>query len=75
MSYVPPQTPMTRNDWPTLKEMLDSGGRVVVFMDKGAENGTVPYILPQFTMVRISSSYPFFFFFAHTTTFYYYYFT
>jgi hypothetical protein len=51
MSYVPPQTPMTRNDWPTLKEMLDSGGRVVVFMDKGAEDGTVPYILPQFTMM------------------------
>ena len=67
MSYVPPQTPISHNDWPTLKEMLDSGGRIVVFMDKGAEDGTVPYILPQFTMVCISSSYPFFF--AYTATF------
>jgi hypothetical protein len=51
IAYIPPQTPMTREDWPTLKEMLDSTKRVVVFMDKGAEDGTVPYLLPQFTMM------------------------
>ena len=51
MAYVPPQTPMTREDWPTLRQMLDSGKRVVVFMDKGAEANTVPYLLSQFTMV------------------------
>jgi len=51
MSYVPAQIPLTREDWPTLKEMLDSGKRVVVFMDKGAEDGSVNYILPQFTMM------------------------
>jgi hypothetical protein len=51
MSYVPPQASMTRDDWPTLKEMLDAGQRVVVFMDKGAEDGAVPYILPQFDLV------------------------
>lgn len=51
MAYVPPNSTMTRGDWPTLKEMLDSGKRVVVFMDKGAEDGTVPYILPQFNMM------------------------
>jgi len=51
IAYIPPQTPMTREDWPTLKEMLDSTRRVVVFMDKGAEDGTVPYLLPQFTMM------------------------
>jgi len=48
MSYVPPQASMTRDTWPTLKEMLDAGQRLVVFMDKGAEDGSVPYILPQF---------------------------
>jgi hypothetical protein len=42
---------MSRWEWPTLKEMLDSTKRVVVFMDKGAENGAVPYLLQQFTMV------------------------
>lgn len=51
MAYVPPHTPMMRKDWPTLKELLDSGKRLVVFMDKGAEDGSVPYLLPQFTMV------------------------
>jgi len=51
MAYVPPQTPMKREDWPTLKEMLDTGKRVVVFIDKGVEGGSVPYLLPQFTMM------------------------
>ena len=41
IAYVPPQIPMSREEWPTLKEMLDSTKRVVVFMDKGAEDGTV----------------------------------
>jgi len=51
MAYVPPQAPMTREDWPTLREMLDSGKRLVVFIDKGAEEGSVPYLLPQFSMM------------------------
>jgi len=51
MAYVPPEVPMLRGDWPTLKEMLDSSKRVVVFIDKGAEGGTVPYMLQQFTMM------------------------
>jgi len=51
IAYVPPRIPMSREEWPTLKEMLDSTKRVVVFMDKGAEDGTVPYLLQQFTMM------------------------
>ena len=51
MAYVPPQSPMMRDDWPTLKEMLDAGKRLVVFIDKGADERTVPYLLPQFSMV------------------------
>jgi len=55
MAYIPPQVPMTREDWPTLKEMLDSGKRVVIFIDKGAEEKSeeksVPYLLSQFTMM------------------------
>jgi hypothetical protein len=50
MAYVPPQALMTRDDWPTLIQMLDSQRRVVVFMDKGT-NDTVPYILPQFDLM------------------------
>ena len=56
MAYVPPQSPMTRDDWPTLKEMLDSGKRLVVFMDKAADEKTVPFILPQFPMVCARAS-------------------
>jgi len=51
MVYVPPQTPMAREEWPTLGEMLDSGKRLVVFLDKGADEKSVPYLLPQFTMM------------------------
>ncbi|PPQ97679.1 hypothetical protein CVT26_001862, partial [Gymnopilus dilepis] len=54
MAYVPPQAVMSRDDWPTLGEMISSGKRVVVFLDKGAETRTDPavdFILPQFQMV------------------------
>ena len=38
--------------WPTLGEMIDSGKRVVVFLDAGADTDrSVPYILPEFQMV------------------------
>ena len=53
MAYVPPQTPMMRQEWPTLRQMLDSGKRLVFFIDKGADEGVVPYILPEFTMVCV----------------------
>jgi hypothetical protein len=55
LTYVPPQSPMTREDWPTLREMLDSGKRLVVFIDKGADEKTVPYLLSQFPNVRTIS--------------------
>ncbi|EFI26548.1 hypothetical protein CC1G_15761 [Coprinopsis cinerea okayama7 len=54
LAYIPPQPIMTRDDWPTLREMIDSGRRVVVFLDKGAEKPAEPekeYILPQFQMM------------------------
>ena len=57
MAFVPPQPVMTREDWPTLGSMINSGKRVVVFLDRGAtEKGkgtVVPYILPQFKMVCV----------------------
>lgn len=43
---------MSRDDWPTLGEMIESGKRVVIFMDKGADEPVVNFILPQFKMVR-----------------------
>ena len=54
VAYVPPTVPMTRTSWPTLGDMIDSGKRVVTFMDYGADgsDGSVDYILPEFEMVR-----------------------
>lgn len=51
LAYVPPTTPTAQSDWPTLGSMLDSGKRVVIFMDYGAETGGVNYILPEFEMI------------------------
>jgi hypothetical protein len=43
---------MSRDDWPTLADMIESGKRVVIFMDQGAEaEPTVDFILPQFKML------------------------
>ncbi|KAH8108106.1 PLC-like phosphodiesterase [Cristinia sonorae] len=52
MAFVPPTVPMKQSDWPTLGQLIDSGKRVVVFMDAGADTDrSVPYILPEFEMV------------------------
>ncbi|KAF9481497.1 PLC-like phosphodiesterase [Pholiota conissans] len=54
LAYGPPLPIMSRDDWPTLGEMIESGKRVVVFMDHGAENRNNPsvdFILPQFQMM------------------------
>ncbi|KAJ7823447.1 PLC-like phosphodiesterase [Mycena leptocephala] len=51
---IPPTNPMPQSAWPTLGSMIDSGKRVVVFLDAGADGsdgGVVPYILPEFTMI------------------------
>jgi len=53
MAYAPPRSLLTRDDWPTLYQMIETGKRVVIFIDKGAEStrDAVPYILPQFEMM------------------------
>jgi hypothetical protein len=44
---------MKQSDWPTLGQLIDSGKRVVVFLDSGADVSSVPFILPEFEMVRL----------------------
>jgi len=54
LAYIPPSPVMTRDDWPTLREFITSGKRLVVFIDKGADQRTNPekdYLLPQFKMM------------------------
>ncbi|GJE97373.1 PLC-like phosphodiesterase [Phanerochaete sordida] len=52
LMYTPPTVPMKQSDWPTLGQLIDSGKRVILFMDAGADTDrSVPYILPEFEMV------------------------
>lgn len=45
LAYVPPQSTTARDEWPTLGELIDSGKRLVVFMDYGADFSAAPYII------------------------------
>ncbi|KAF8067759.1 PLC-like phosphodiesterase [Lyophyllum atratum] len=49
--YVPPIIPLKQDQWPTLGEMLDTGKRVVVFMDADTNPTLVDFILPEFGMI------------------------
>ncbi|KAK0458190.1 PLC-like phosphodiesterase [Desarmillaria tabescens] len=49
LAYVPPTKPMKRGDWPTLGEFINSGKRVIVFLDYGVDD-SVDFILSEFTM-------------------------
>ena len=46
--YQPSQAATSRDSWPTLGSLIDSGRTVVVFIDNSADTSTVPYILPEF---------------------------
>lgn len=46
-----PATPLKASDWPTLAQMIDSGKKLVVFLDSGANTEVVPYILPEFDYI------------------------
>ncbi|PGH06873.1 hypothetical protein GX51_02118 [Blastomyces parvus] len=50
-AFVPPSSPdkLPMDEWPTLQEMIQSGKRLVVFLDYEADMSRVPYILDQFT--------------------------
>ena len=46
LAFVPTNSPAEADDWPTLQSLIDSGKRVVVFMDKGTNSATVPICFP-----------------------------
>ncbi|KAF9454064.1 PLC-like phosphodiesterase [Macrolepiota fuliginosa MF-IS2] len=50
ISFAPESTPLSANSWPTLGSMIDSGKRLVTFMDHGAD-ASVPYIIDEFSNV------------------------
>jgi len=45
LSYTPPSAVTVNTAWPSLGSMIDSGKRLVTFMDSKADFNTVPYII------------------------------
>ncbi|KAJ6566653.1 PLC-like phosphodiesterase [Mycena capillaripes] len=52
LAFVPPSLPVLQSNWSTLGSMIDSGKRVVVVLDAGADGAdAVNFILPEFQMI------------------------
>jgi len=49
LSYTPTSAVTTNTAWPSLGSMIDSGKRLVTFMDTKANFNSVPYIIDEFT--------------------------
>lgn len=45
VSYSPPSASLLASGWPTLGSLIDSGKRLVTFMDSSADFTSVPYII------------------------------
>jgi hypothetical protein len=51
VAFLPASQPLTFTAWPTLGSMIDSGRRLITFLDNSADPGTVPYLLDEFTQI------------------------
>lgn len=45
ISFAPPSSPIPASGWPTLGSMIDSGKRLVTFLDNAADLTAVPYLI------------------------------
>jgi hypothetical protein len=55
VSYIPPPAKrygnMRISDWPTIASMISANKRLVTFLSSGADENTVPYLLPEFDYI------------------------
>ncbi|KAJ3506985.1 hypothetical protein NLJ89_g6553 [Agrocybe chaxingu] len=51
ISYSPPSSPIAASEWPTLGTLIDSGKRLLTFLDNAADLTAVPYLLDEFTNI------------------------
>lgn len=51
MSYSPSSSSLSESSWPTLGSLIDSGKRLITFMDYEADFTSVPYIIDEFTNI------------------------
>ena len=45
MSYAPETVAVAADQWPTLGTLIDTGKRLISFMDNGADASAAPYII------------------------------
>ncbi|CAE7172344.1 unnamed protein product [Rhizoctonia solani] len=51
LSYAPATATVAADQWPTLGTLIDSGKRVLTFMDNGADATTAPYLIDEFSNI------------------------
>ncbi|GLB35944.1 hypothetical protein LshimejAT787_0302320 [Lyophyllum shimeji] len=51
LSFAPQSSPLQASAWPTLGSMIDSGKRLVTFLDNQADPTTVPYLIDEFSNI------------------------
>ncbi|KAI0039100.1 PLC-like phosphodiesterase [Auriscalpium vulgare] len=51
LSYAPDSASIQAGSWPTLGSLIDSGKRLLTFLDAGADFTSVPYIIDEFTNI------------------------
>ncbi|KAG0665651.1 hypothetical protein C6P46_006435 [Rhodotorula mucilaginosa] len=49
--YTPANVPIAYSEWPTLREMINAGTRVVSFLAQNADVSSVPYLIDEFTNI------------------------
>jgi len=50
ISFAPASSPLPATGWPTLGSMIDSGKRLLTFLDNGADP-SIPYLIDEFTNI------------------------
>ncbi|CAE6493370.1 unnamed protein product [Rhizoctonia solani] len=51
LSYAPATKSVTADQWPTLGTLIDSGKRVLTFMDNSADATAAPYLIDEFSNI------------------------
>jgi hypothetical protein len=50
-AYSPSDSALSINEWPTMGSLIDSGKRVMIFMDNQADFSQVPWLMDEFSNI------------------------
>jgi hypothetical protein len=48
LAFAPPTPVLPSSQWPSLGTLIDSGKRLVIFLDNGATDAGTPWLIPEF---------------------------